>query len=277
MSALQWLQVNNIYYHNVSINSDVVHLLPEDGDISGLTSVTLEPSSDHISEQVDEDPYDAHLPRTFIPISGCQRTQQETIRQSVLERQSDQVPSVPPTVPWPVAGTNPINEFTTEGYISCAFPTLFPTGAADLLAPRACTVTIGNYFKHLMMFQDGRFAKHPRFRYFALNTEMQWRALQTGRIYVRQHHQDAQLSVEELRNMVGGDGEAFSNRVLYYATSLRGTRQYWFRQRSRLIYVNTDCECLYCCVGIFFFFFVYNNFCQEHMKRKSIHLEIIEK
>jgi hypothetical protein len=61
---------------------------------------------------------------------------------------------------------------------------LFPTGAADLLAPKARTVTIGNYFKHLMMFQDGRFAKHPRFRYFALNTEMRWCALQTGRIYV---------------------------------------------------------------------------------------------
>ena len=85
---------------------------------------------------------------------------------------------------WPVTGTNPINEFNTEGYISCAFPTLFPTGAADLLAPRAHMVTISNYFKHLMMFQDGRFAKHPRLRYPALNTEMQWRALQTGRIYV---------------------------------------------------------------------------------------------
>ena len=35
--------------------------------------------------------------------------------------------------------------------------------------------------------------------------------------------------------MVGSEGEAFSNRVLHYATSLRGTRQYWFRQRSRLI------------------------------------------
>ena len=94
----------------------------------------------------DEDPYDAHLARTFVPISGCQRTQQETIRQSVLERQSDQLPSMRPTVMWPVTGTNPINEFNTEGVISCAFSTLFPTGAADLLAPRARTVTIGNYF-----------------------------------------------------------------------------------------------------------------------------------
>ena len=40
--------------------------------------------------------------------------------------------------------------------------------------------------------------------------------------------------------MVGHEGEAFSNRVLHYAASLRGTRQYWFQQRSRLIaMVNT--------------------------------------
>ena len=64
---------------------------------------------------------------------------------------------------------------------------------------------------------------------------MLWRALQNGRIYVRQHPQDAQLSVEELYDMVGRDGEGFSNRVLHYAATLHGTRQYWFKQRSRLI------------------------------------------
>ena len=46
-----------------------------------------------------------------------------------------------------------------EVYISCAFPTLFPTGAAEFVAPRQHTVTIGNYFKHLMLYEDGRFAK----------------------------------------------------------------------------------------------------------------------
>ena len=41
--------------------------------------------------------------------------------------------------------------------------------------------------------------------------------------------------MEELRDMVGREGEAFSNRVLQYAASLQGTRHYWFKQRSRLI------------------------------------------
>ena len=47
-------------------------------------------------------------------------------------------------------------------------------------------------------YDDNRFTKHPRFRFFALNTEMRWRALQTGRVYVKQHPGDAQLSLDEL-------------------------------------------------------------------------------
>ena len=63
------------------------------------------------------------------------------------------------------------------------------------------------------MYDDNRFAKHPSFRFFALNTEMRWRALQTGRVYVKQHPGDAQLSLDELRDMVGREGQTFSNRV----------------------------------------------------------------
>ena len=66
-------------------------------------------------------------------------------------------------------------------------------GAADFIAPRPLAVTVGNYFKHLLMYADGRFARHPHFRYFALNTELRWRALLAGRIYVCQHPHDAQL------------------------------------------------------------------------------------
>ena len=47
-------------------------------------------------------------------------------------------------------------------------------GAVDFVAPRPLAVTVGNY---LLMYADGRFTRHPRFRYFALNTEMHWRAV----------------------------------------------------------------------------------------------------
>ena len=82
---------------------------------------------------------------------------------------------------------------------SRAFPSLFST--ADLSEPRVHTVPIGYYMKHLMLYRDGRFAGH---------------ALQAGRICVCQHPQDAQLSVEELREMVGQAGTAFSNHVIHF-------------------------------------------------------------
>jgi len=62
---------------------------------------------------------------------------------------------------------------------------------------------------------------------------MHWHSLLAGRIYVHQHPNDAQLSV--LGDMVGQPGAAFSNRVVHFGTTLRGTKPYWFRQQSRLI------------------------------------------
>ena len=87
------------------------------------------------------------------------------------------------------------------------------------------------------IYNDGRFAKHNRFRYFALNTDMRWRAFQTGRVYIRQNLEDGLLFIDEFRDMAGRKVEHFSNRVLRYASSLRslrGNRQYWFQQRSKL-------------------------------------------
>ena len=157
------------------------------------------------------------LSSSFVPAAPRQATERETVEQVVTGEQP---------VAWPPRGDTPLNEFHSEGYITLAFPTLFPTGAVDFTAPRMQPVTLGYYLKHLMMYSDGRFARHPRFRDFALNTEMRWRALQAGRVYIRQHPEDARLSVDELRDMVS---TSFSSGVCRYAGSLGGTRPYWHK------------------------------------------------
>ena len=55
---------------------------------------------------------------------------------------------------------------------------------------------------------------------------MRWCALQTGKIYICQNHDDDHLCIEEIRDMVGREGESFSNRILHFPASLRGTWQY---------------------------------------------------
>lgn len=197
VNALQWLLANNKYFQNITVDSNVISNLPEDDDFTHIHTVTVSAEvPDDVESMIQEtDPYNTNLSRTFVPGLYRTLTEQENVQQSLHQSTS--------TLMWPNRGSSPVNEFTSEGYFSCSFPTLFPTGAAEFLGARINNVTIGNYFKHLLLYDDGRFAKHCRFRYFALNTEMRWRALQTGRVYVRQNLEDAHLSVEQLRDMIG--------------------------------------------------------------------------
>ena len=224
LAALQWLIDNNPYFKDITIDRGVLEHLPIDGSIiNELPNCSFEEIG---SDQCTEEDQSRELSSSFLPLlQSNQNTEDDTIRQQVAQNNP---------VSWPSIQGTAINEFNHEGYFSLAFPTLFPNARGDFTVPRLRPITIGTYFKHLMLYKDGRFAKHPRFRYFALNTEMRWRALQTGRIYVKQNVNDAQLSVEELKDMIGTEGTSLANRVLHFATSLRGTRQYWMRQRTRL-------------------------------------------
>jgi len=129
LHAPQWLLTNNKYYRSVHLNPDALALLPKDGNLTGLHSLTLTSTSDNMelpSAQSEEDPYNAHLSASFVPSTAQQMTEQDTIRQSVHKRQFLQRAATP-TVSWPPSGTTPVNKFNTKGYISCAFPTLFGT------------------------------------------------------------------------------------------------------------------------------------------------------
>lgn len=86
----------------------------------------------------------------------------------------------------PTIGMSPINEFTHEGYMDQAFPTLYKhflhctLYRADYLAPgKPHNIGAVEYFPHMMNSQDDRFANHGRFRrrYVSLNSVQCWNAV----------------------------------------------------------------------------------------------------
>ena len=113
LRALQWLLANNIYYRNFRIDPDALALLPEDGDLTSLRSVTVETNDQEIPPP-QGDPHDAHTATSFVPSNLNPRmTEQETIRKSVLrksvqEHQSHQPGETPPVVMWPPAEELPL-------------------------------------------------------------------------------------------------------------------------------------------------------------------------
>ena len=69
--------------------------------------------------------------------------------------------------------STPLSEFDNSLPLLClTFPTLFPRGEAHFIAPRIRAIKYKEYVQHLMKYKDGRFAKHPRFRYVVFNTMM---------------------------------------------------------------------------------------------------------
>ena len=162
------------------IDGNTLDQLPEDGNLTQLrviaidsptmdntptsTASTSTSSSAPITSTSPDDviltcnsslidaPYDsycAHLPQLFVPTAMRSMTEQEAVVKAVEERQSSSLPSSSSTtLMCPSIGGMPINEFTTDSYFTCHFPTLFPTGAADFSCQgRQNQVTIFN--KHI--------------------------------------------------------------------------------------------------------------------------------
>ena len=135
---------------------------------------------------------------------------------------------------WPEIEGIPINEFQTPGYMARAFPTLYPYGKGDLRSQRTWDILPAEYFKHLLWYKDGRFARHTRWRYFALNSTLRWRALQEGRVYVKQHLNEGQLDVSDIQEMIGNGDNQLADRIMRYGEGLRGSRQFWMARRYEL-------------------------------------------
>ncbi|CAK5270706.1 unnamed protein product [Mycena citricolor] len=133
----------------------------------------------------------------------------------------------------PTVDANPISEYT-PGYMTRAFPTLFPNGTGDFFAPRQRKIELGEYFKHLLRFEGGRFARHQRFPWFAFNTLQRHRVKSQAKIFVKQNHDAGRMTSEELKALLEEGDQSIARKMIRYGTKLRGTRAFWHSRRNEL-------------------------------------------
>jgi ATP-dependent DNA helicase PIF1 len=123
--------------------------------------------------------------------------------------------------------------------LSLAFPTLFPTGAADFVVPRGREVSYSDYIDHLMRYRDGRFARHERFRYVVFNTNMRRQVAGQSTFLLNRHKEQGEVTVEDIEQALAADARDFKARsildnVVRSAGQIRGTRPYWNGRRRNL-------------------------------------------
>ena len=235
MIALTWLRTNNAHYQHINIVQDNVNALPENSVIELDPNHFIdEAQGDHDAAQPtnpvlqgnngpDAD-HGRSIPETFAPQQAPRHTEDDAINAAVDGDEQ---------IRWPVAGLEPINEFNTAGYITRAFPCLFPTGACDFHADHRKRVTLLEYFGHLLKYKDGRFEAEPRFVFLAFNTYLRHQALQVGSVFVRNFSGAADLTAGDVRNMLQHDRQQLTRRILRFGRQIRGTPQFWFSPSAR--------------------------------------------
>ncbi len=91
----------------------------------------------------------------------------------------------------------------TPGYIACAFPSLFPFGTGDYHSSRGQAhgkIDFGSWGKHVLQYHDQRFMRHPRFRYFFLNTWLRMKTPGVRSVFWKIHSELGDLKLEHLQD-----------------------------------------------------------------------------
>ena len=185
---LQYLKDHHPDYRYITISPDRINALPVDGDVSSsFTAIidhedppvqdqpaTGEPIQDQpvSGEPVQDQPVLGELPppnsQSMVPNLNITTTEVDLILNELAGCNSP-----PPGLPAPSIRSTPIDEAAGKDRIfAMAFPTLYPTGQADFNAPRLRRVDLNDYARHLMCFSDGRFGRHPRWRFLVFNMLM---------------------------------------------------------------------------------------------------------
>ena len=251
-NALVWLINNNPHYSELTIDEEALNSLPENGVPPDLMTVETDddivsddncspdvgPPTDNPSEDIV---YNGSTEMSsFLPVGEQQQQEIEAVRNQLSENEP---------MLWPSVENEPLNEYQVSHLATMAFPTLFPDGKGDPTNQGLLRdVSLQERIKHLLKFAeiiDGkwvyRFAKHPRFSYWAFNMIHRKRILQQSGIFLKQNPGEAHLTIDELCEMAASNNaNVFMSKVSRYVGNIAGTNAYWNRVREELKAIITS-------------------------------------
>ncbi|XP_078350740.1 uncharacterized protein LOC144635515 [Oculina patagonica] len=249
--ALRWLKDNNPAYRDIDIVDARIRNLPEDGELPNLRTVEFSetervsdqgPAPQQLDAGETNNGDDFTVSGVVLPEPGVnvQAHIEAAIDEVVSEPQEDETENAQarveqPVISWPTTDSSPASEFTTPFFFTMAFPCLFPYGKGDYHINRQVTCpSLHEWAEHLLWYEDGRFARHKVWKFVVHNMILRKRALEQSRFFVDQQLGDPQITVADLQERLARGDTSFTNKLLYFGATLRGTTQYWQQRRREL-------------------------------------------
>ena len=223
VSWLNFLQAYHPGYRGIIISADRIAALPIDGDVSSSVVGITDDSLDLTGP--------ATPPEELVTAQSAvlSLAEEDTEANLIFERLTGRRPPVA-GVPAPAVRLTPLDEASgKERILTLAFPTLYPTGLADINMPRLRNVTLKEYARHLLCWHDGRFARHARWRFVVFNMLMRQKSSSSAQFYVSRASHLKDYTRDELTEALETDPNILP-QIVRHAADLPGTRPFW---RSR--------------------------------------------
>jgi hypothetical protein len=268
MQWLLFLTANHPGYSDILINTSTLNALPEDDYVDNqLTTIVRDPSIPVVQSQQSSparsssnpwDPspspaQDSEFGRSssygasvwddlnaeddlppevvVVPDMLSDLTEFDALRQQMQSNTRENFLSMGSIRRTPIADLD-----AKERCLSLAFPSLYPTGLAEFVQPRLRDISYHSYVKLMLCYRDGRFARHPRFRYAAFNTIMRRQLQEKVGFFVKRYAGREEMTLEEIRAAFDGDdgGQQLIDSVVRWSATVRGTRAFWTTEGKKL-------------------------------------------
>jgi hypothetical protein len=139
------------------------------------------------------------------------------------------------TINFPYTDPTPVSEYdTSSGLFPKAFPWLFPGGRGDYHQFRSKKLTVNDWVKNLVLYEDGRFAKDKMFGFYVLNYATRKKNQTSGGYFVDGFFKEGPKNLEDLKAKIQGGDTSWIDRICYYSKLVSGSAGYWRSKRAEL-------------------------------------------
>lgn len=244
--VLIWLRQHNSEYKDIDIDMSALDWLGgNEGSLGGLVieSEDVVTATDNTPQNSDigPAPKQARPPKQGDVIStfgyideganGLLSQRDTSINHSLRESVSKSDNKKMLSVDWPIVSEKAVSEFSDKRLFVGAFPWLFPGGIGDA---KDYPGSLKEWGKHMLYYEDGRFAKDDVFCFFALNHIVRMRNSGHGRWFIDNFHKGLPDTLDEVKEKIEAGDTSFVNSLFYYNQNITGSSPYWFKKRCEL-------------------------------------------
>ena len=142
-----------------------------------------------------------------------------------------------PKVEWPKKVGAPLNR-NTKGFLSMAYPWLFPYGKPDLEEDRPGEKPkLLEFVRHTLFHESHRFAHDPRYLLHTNNEHQRCELMSKCNCFAKYSCSD--ITVEQLKEQIAAGNLQTFKSLLYFTRSIPGSRQFFkYEAKKAMSFVN---------------------------------------